>query len=80
MVTLKALRMWHWRQLTEYRRMERNAERGTSLSPREQAQSVAYYKRHADFHLGAVQALNDVVPGVAEYDCMDEDKALAEAQ
>lgn len=76
-MTLRELRMWHWRELLNERRLQNKfEERARSANP-------GYYfntnnghaKRHkqqASLHLGAVQALNDVLTGTAEQDCMEE--------
>lgn len=83
---LRELRMWHWYKVTSNRAQERNHEaRATAyrasngdpnianaLAKRED-RKAAFYKKTADFHIKAVQALNDVVPGTAEGDCIADD-------
>ncbi len=94
MMTLKELRMWHWRALMRARNQQRKHEaeadklqmRGNVASMNERNRKTFFelakretlisldYQKKADFHLGAVQALNDVVSGHAETDCYEADK------
>jgi hypothetical protein len=72
--SLRMLRLWHWRKAMSARRSENKhvaeAERYEAMG------RVANFDRHragndgrrADFHIKAVQLLNDVVPGTAEED------------
>lgn len=60
---LRALRMWHWRQLLVQRAIERVAvAEGDNLM-----RSVA--AQQANAHMKFVQLLNDLVDGTAEQDC-----------
>ncbi len=86
-MTLKELRMWHWRQCLHARELERRYEVraaefvNATYSNRKNLQLAKARKREADFHLSAVQALNDPVwsaygPGyfqTAEQDCYEAD-------
>lgn len=70
---LRKLRMWHWRMALSARRNQEKHEQAAEL-PRNpnktyNATRARYHKRIADFHIRAVQALNDVVDGTAERDC-----------
>lgn len=67
-MTLKELRMWHWQCALEFRGMANGA--GRSKAERETLHS------EADFHIAAVQCLNDYVPGTAEEDCKQLTKGL----
>lgn len=64
--SLKALRMWHWRQVRHYRDL---ADRADTLK----LSSATDWHALANLHLSAVQVLNDSVPGTAEQDCAEED-------
>lgn len=74
----KSLRMWHWREFLAHREEELKFE-----SYKDTAPAPAYlltYQRistmaraQARVHLGAVQVLNDLLPGTAEQDCAAED-------
>ena len=54
---LRELRLWHWQMVLRYRGYERRAE--TQRSPQWVINS---HSKIANFHLGAVQALNDLFP------------------
>lgn len=70
---LRALRVWHWRIAMNARRAAKcYREQGTVYSNR-QAKTC---DRRADFHIKAVQALNDVVSGTAEQDDAKHIKSL----
>ena len=85
---LRELRMWHWREAMKARNSERQYQERADASHtlrsqrRKDLREVVRKKRHADFHIGAVQALNDAVwdqlgPGAywptADDDCTAED-------
>jgi hypothetical protein len=79
--TLKALRMWHWRQMlvnrAEQIKFETLAINMGSDYPakRDTFTAIADHARQqANLHLSAVQVLNDSVPGTAEQDCSAEVK------
>lgn len=80
MTTLKELRMWHWRQVIANRKLQ-NSLAALAEQPQiycgNAAEVAEHHKQLADLHLSAVQVLNDSVPGVAEYDCIEEDARLA---
>lgn len=60
--TLRDLRLWHWRLVVSNRASARDME-----AQGRQRQARALHGK-ADWHLSAVQALNDVVSGTAEAD------------
>lgn len=66
-MTLKELRMWHWRRLLDQRNRQRYEE--SKPEARDKAVRVQSARDACNLHLGAVQALNDHVPGTAEQDC-----------
>lgn len=79
-MTLKELRMWHWKQMLCHRGIEQSWEERT-LNPGASGAGVKLRNdaiwcnnQEANFHIGAVQALNDVLPGTAEQDCAAADK------
>ena len=90
MTTLKELRMWHWRQVIKCRKAQRHNEQeaeklleGRNYLDDNEHQRLGRYKADAkslgelaDLHLSAVQVLNDSVPGVAEYDCIEADAII----
>lgn len=80
-MTLRALRLHHWRKVLSYRA---TAQRHNTYADDWEAKNpgkVCRYNRgkgramnqRANWHLGAVQALNDVVTGTAEADAIAED-------
>ncbi len=77
--------MWHWRALIRARDSQRLSQKiadgFANMSSTYSLNNAKHYdnqarshQKKADFHLGAVQALNDVVPGSAEDDCAEVDK------
>lgn len=83
---LKELRMWHWRQAMDYRAVAKSiresAEDTQRFSPRERGHRLtdaANLDKIADFHIRAVQGLNDHVPGTAEQDCQNGQNPSARA-
>jgi hypothetical protein len=66
-MTLAQLRMWHWRQYKHYGKLRDLAEARHGVATPNQARDMA------NVHLGAVQLLNDLLPGTAEQDCSRED-------
>lgn len=72
-MTLRELRMWHWRRLLVCRAGERKHEAelasDQSRNRSYHEQRLRYARQNADFHLKAVQALNMVCQGTAEQDC-----------
>lgn len=77
--TLKALRMWHWRQVltnrAEQDKFEMLAEKlkHHPVKSRTFTEIATNTRMQANLHLSAVQVLNDVLPGTAEQDCAAED-------
>jgi len=74
-MTLRELRMWHWGFVVSNRRSARAAEQKLAQTADRDRIKRAYYigqvtnyHNKANFHLKAVQALNDVVDGTAEAD------------
>lgn len=73
-MTLRELRMWHWKRALAARANERlnehlltdKANWALGFSIRHK---IAVSRARADMHIRAVQALNEVVPGTAEEDC-----------
>lgn len=77
-MTLKELRMWHWRQALDYQRCANElVQRGPKTRNTERFQVALNHARIADFHRQCVLCLNDHVPGTAEADCASEDEFLA---
>lgn len=85
-MTLKELRMWHWKTLVRLRAQQNKHEQiaanwlvadkklgynNKAISARS-LKTASNYQKQANFHMKAVQALNDVVPGTAEEDCANE--------
>lgn len=75
-MNLKELRMWHWRQVLDYRRaareIEKSADQQTHVHRRDSKLEVAAaHNKLANFHIGCVQVLNDYLPGTAEQDCAE---------
>lgn len=73
-MTLKELRMYHWDQVMSKRATANRTE--ARITDHCGSHNRSYFKRTAaaahkvaNFHLGAVQALNDFVEGTAEHDC-----------
>jgi hypothetical protein len=67
-MTLKQLRIWHWQQVVGQSHVLRWHEaRGLTNTI---AHTTAIRKH--SFHMKAVQALNEVVPGTAESDLAEE--------
>lgn len=57
-MTLTELRVWHWRKVLSFRsRGEKFDQRPDSRWARSQAKAA---HRRANWHLGAVQAMNDI--------------------
>jgi hypothetical protein len=79
-MTLKELRMWHWRECLRHRKQERwneEASERSSISPQGKnlmLNSAASRKLKADLHLSAVLALNNICVGTAEDDCAEADR------
>jgi hypothetical protein len=82
-MTLKELRIWHWQKLLQARLQQRKHEEKAetlraSAIYRQRVQAghsditARSYQRTASLHLGAVQALNDSLPGTAEQDLFEE--------
>ena len=71
---LKELRMYHWRECTRFRRLQKIALNAMHVG------EEAAFKRGADIHLRACQALNNVLPGSGEYDCAELDNAIQVSQ
>lgn len=81
-MTLKELRVWHWQKLLQARIQQRKHEEiaaafvagphkigiSNTLRAARSLDTAKRYGHKASLHLGAVQALNDVVPGTAEQD------------
>ena len=68
-MTARALRLWHWRKVVSYRQRATDAERGAEAWERQHHGHCRSLRnrardahRNADFHLGAVQVLNDQFP------------------
>lgn len=57
-MTLREIRLFHWRQLMATRKIQEHAN----------SEKRAQLERVAREHLGAVQCLNDFCPGTAEQD------------
>lgn len=74
-MTLRELRMWHWKQCLDYRRCAkaiREAAEDKRCSRHTRAAKLADADSHdriADHHMKAVQCLNDFLTGTAEQDC-----------
>lgn len=64
-LTLRELRLWHWRRAMSSRKA---ADKYRGQDSRFAMSQTKQNDARADFHIKAVQALNDVVPGTAEYD------------
>lgn len=62
-MTLRELRLFHWRQVIAFR----NAANAMSLL-NDPSNQVDHLHKNANFHLAAVQALNDVVMITGEGD------------
>lgn len=78
--TLKALRMWHWREYLRVVAIQRRLEGAIAGDPEPYEQTrrnLALARDTANLHLSAVQVLNDSLPGTAEQDCAQEDEAAA---
>lgn len=76
-MTLKELRMWHWRKMTYHSLTNRQIQSDDDFTA---LAKDTYSSRHidnAEFHLSAVEALNAVVPGSVEQDIADDEKAKA---
>jgi hypothetical protein len=77
-MTLKELRMWHWRQCLDYRRCanrirEAAMDKRSSLHTRRS--KLADAEAHdviANTHMKAVQCLNGHLPWTAEQDCAED--------
>lgn len=83
-MTLKELRMWHWRQVIAFRQNAANAnkrandKRCSIHSHMNFCRLEINMNEMANTHMKAVQCLNDHVPGTAEADVFN-DNARAEA-
>ena len=68
-MTLKELRVWHWRQVIKMRQYAFSTERHERhpSDPRMRDKALSYH-RHANLHLDAVKCLNALLPGTAEQD------------
>lgn len=85
MDTLRSLRLWHWRKVLSFRAIALRHEAYADDWERRNPGKACRYSRTkarnahktANRHLGAVQALNDVVSGTAEQDAAREDAAKA---
>lgn len=79
-MNLRELRKWHWQQAMQNRGhaewRERSGEYEATANQRSHTQ---VYHNKANFHIRAVQALNDVVMGTAERD-IDRDNVERAAQ
>jgi hypothetical protein len=64
--SLRSLRLWHWKRALAHRRSADTYRAGTTRYAKEQ---TARNDCRANFHIGAVQLLNDYVSGTAEEDC-----------
>lgn len=81
-MTLRALRLWHWRKVLSYRATATAAEQRVESWENTNRGKVNRWARNrakaahqkANWHLGAVQVLNDVVDGTAEQDAMGQAK------
>lgn len=63
-MTLKDLRIWHWERVESHRKSQRKYEHEIECGHPAHfynERKVADHKRNADFHLKAVQALNDIL-------------------
>lgn len=84
-MTLRALRLWHWRKVLSYRAVAARHAAYADDWERRHPGKVCRYSRgkerqmnqRANWHLGPVQVLNDVVTGTAEQDALAEDQANA---
>lgn len=70
-MTPRALRLWHWRKTLYYRSQEKAASIAADEWEQEHGKHSSHWRnkernnqRNANFHLGAVQVLNDH-PGCA---------------
>lgn len=70
-MTLTELRVWHWKSVLASRKRARKCETDEKIAQKGliwcKIRSKHFHKQ-ADFHLGAVQALNDILSGTAEGD------------
>lgn len=64
-MTLRDIRLFHWRQLRAARMIEKTAADAGDPDTFKHAKALAFT------HLGAVQCINDYVPGTAEQDERD---------
>lgn len=80
-MTLHALRLWHWHKVQSLGATALSHDAYTEAWEKQNAGHLCRssrnkardYHRNANFHLGAVQALNDVLPGTtAEQDAARE--------
>lgn len=69
-MNLKELRMWHWKECLA----AKSSYTAIEAYPVTQKSSFAasVYRKQYAFHMKAVQALNDVLPGTAEGDIAHE--------
>lgn len=80
-MTLKELRMWHWEKALECSVAKRQMEgRMEECNETESAVMYQYARQGWNLHMGAVQALNDVLPGTAEQDCERRDLEAAKSR
>lgn len=82
-MTLKEVRMWHWREAMRYRGQQHRYEKmalDQTNSPtaashvsrmyqRKFTKTAVDYERKADFHIRCVQAMNIHFTSTAEADC-----------
>lgn len=72
-MTLQELREWHWKEVGYCRKSADN------LRERNLPQMGEVIDKLANFHIKAVQCLNDYVPGTAENDIDEREQAIAAA-
>ena len=77
-MTLKELRMWHWKQSQLNRAEELKCKERLDNEPAMYAgarlvllDTARDWYTRANFHISACQALNDILPGCGEYDCAE---------
>ena len=72
----REVRLWHWRKVLGFRKVarefEEDAKSWEAVNPGKKARYFSSKARQnhgkADWHLSAVQSLNEVVSGTAEQD------------
>lgn len=75
-IQMRKLRLWHWRKVVAHRKQQDHFEDRLSKNPRQEGLVIAtqgrdFHKDVANFHLSAVQTLNDLFP-VGDYAEADE--------